>query len=249
MKLVLFADGPVGSAIYNWLVNNWRADIAMVVTTGDNEISRSARDHGLANCHFVSTEQTLLEFDKLGLTYELGLLAWWPKIVQPKILESAKHGFINTHPSLLPYNRGKHYNFWAIVEESPFGVTLHRVDAGVDTGEIVAQQAIAYGWLDTGQSLYEKASVAMVELFKSTYELIRTLDFPSHPQPNGVGSFHRAKELDAASEIHLDQTYTGRQLVNLLRARTFPPHPACWFRDGEETYELRVTIGSKIERA
>lgn len=248
MKLVLFADGAVGQGIYQWLLNCWPADLAMVVTAGENEISHSAREHGLATCHFISTEQTLQACAELGIAFDLGLLAWWPKIVQPSLLALPEHGFINTHPSLLPHNRGKHYNFWAIVEQAPFGVTLHRVDAGVDTGDIVAQQTIDYGWVDTGQSLYDKAGIGMLDLFKSTYGAIRSLDFASHPQPSGVGSFHRSKELDAASEIHLDQTYTGRQLINLLRARTFPPHPGCWFSDGEEKYEIRITIGTKIER-
>lgn len=249
MRLILFADGAVGQAIYSWLAQNWPADLAAVVTVVDNEISRAAHALGIPTMEFISTEQTLAACAKLGLDFDLGLLAWWPKIVQTPLLDLPRQGFINTHPSLLPHNRGKHYNFWAIVEEAPFGVTLHRVDADVDTGDIVAQQTIAYDWLDTGQSLYEKASEAMVDLFKSSYELIRTLDFPSLPQPVASGSFHRAKELDAASEIHLDHTYTGRQLINLLRARTFPPHPGCWFSDGDQKYEIRVMIGTKIERA
>ena len=249
MKLILFADGAAGQAIYRWLAHTWPADLAAVVTTGDNEISRAAQAQGIPTIEFRSPEQTLLACTELGVDFDLGLLAWWPKIVQTPLLALPRQGFINTHPSLLPHNRGKHYNFWAIVEEAPFGVTLHRVDAGVDTGDIVAQQAIAYDWLDTGQSLYEKAGTAMVDLVRSSYPQIRTLDFPSQPQPVGSGSFHRAKELDAASEIHLDQSYTGRQLINLLRARTFPPHPACWFSDGDQQYEIRVTIGTKIERA
>lgn len=249
MRLILFADGAVGRAIFSWLADNWRADLAIVVTTGDNEIGRAAREQSIPTVDFESTDQVLKACTELGLDFDLGILAWWPKIVQPPLLALPNHGFINTHPSLLPHNRGKHYNFWAIVEEAPFGVTLHRVDAGVDTGDIVAQQAIAYDWLDTGETLYERASAAMLDLFKSSYELVRTLDFPSRPQPPGSGSFHRARELDAASEIHLDRTYTGRQLINLLRARTFPPHPACWFSDGDQKYEVRVTIGTKIDRA
>tara|TARA_R110002020_G_scaffold37886_23_gene114423 strand:+ start:3292 stop:4032 length:741 start_codon:yes stop_codon:yes gene_type:complete len=245
MKLTLFADGHVGQAIYHWLADEWLDDLALVVTTSDNDISRSAKEKGIPTCQFTSSEQVLVFCSELGAQLDLGLLAWWPKIIEPQLLGVPAHGFINTHPSLLPFNRGKHYNFWAIVEEAPFGVTLHRVDAGVDTGDIVGQQTIPYTWLDTGQSLYEKASEAIIELVKQTYPSLRTLEFPSRPQPIGVGSFHRAKELDTASEIHLDETYTGRQLINLLRARTFPPHPACWFIDGEEKFEIRVEIGPK----
>jgi methionyl-tRNA formyltransferase len=82
----------------------------------------------------------------------------------------------------------------------------------------------------------------MVRLFQDTYPTLRNLEFARHPQPPRDGSFHRASELEAASRLGLDDTYTARALLNLLRARTFPPHPACWFTDGGRTYEVRVAI-------
>lgn len=242
MQLLLFADGAVGHAIFSWLASNWRRDIGLVVTTYNNEIARGAHKHNIPTIVFESEDQIVEVLRSDNRTFDLGLLAWWPKIVGATLLDLPTAGFINTHPSLLPYNRGKHYNFWALVEQSPFGVTLHRVDTGVDSGEVVAQRPISYGWEDTGKSLFEKASAAMIELVKSAYPTLRTLQFQSTPQSPGAGSFHRAAELDAASQIFLDEEYTARSLLNLLRARTFAPYPGCWFREGNDVYEIQISI-------
>jgi len=178
---------------------------------------------------------------------DIALLAWWPRIITKDVAALPRRGFLNFHPSLLPFNRGKHYNFWAIVEEAPFGVTIHWLGDQIDAGDIAFQAPIATSWTDTGETLYAKARAAMVELFERNYERIMTGDIPRLPQDLTRGSFHRAAELDEASRIDLEKQYRGRELLNLLRARTFPPHPAAWFVDGDETFEVRVEI-RKVEK-
>jgi len=147
---------------------------------------------------------------------------------------------------LLPFNRGKNYNFWALVEQAPFGVSLHIVDEGVDSGDVIAQKQITYDWEDTGATLYEKAASSMIELFMATYPEIREERIARIPQDLSKGSFHRANELEDASRIDIEASYRARDLLNLLRARTFPGYPACSFREknGEE-FEVRVEIRRK----
>ena len=43
---------------------------------------------------------------------------------------------LNIHPSLLPFGRGKYGYFWSIINSEPFGVTIHLVDEGIDSGKI-----------------------------------------------------------------------------------------------------------------
>jgi len=241
MRLLLLADQWVGSEITKWLLQNYPEDLALVVAKSDGLASAAARDAKVPVAIFESDVQLLTELAKVE-PIDLGVLAWWPSVISDALMHVPRAGFINTHPSLLPFNRGKHYNFWAIVEQAPFGVTLHMVTSALDAGDIVAQRAIPYGWEDTGQSLYEKASTAMVRLFQDTYPMLRGLEFPRRPQPDGGTEPHRSAELDPASHLELDRSYTARELLNLLRARTFPPHPAAWFTDEGATYEVRVVI-------
>jgi methionyl-tRNA formyltransferase len=134
-----------------------------------------------------------------------------------------------------------------LVEQVPFGVSLHFVDEGIDSGNIIAQIPITYDWEDTGGTLYQKAGQAMIDLFKSTYPNIRNRDIQNVPQNLRDGSVHFANEIDQASRIQLDDTYTARELFNQLRARTFVGKPACTFEDNDEIYEITVNIKRKLK--
>lgn len=239
------ADAKVGSEILKWLLEEFPQDLAMVGTVDQNELFHRAIDSGVRTISFRSTEQFVQEISNTGIEPDIGILAWWPKIIREPLLSLPQQGFINTHPSLLPHNRGKHYNFWALIEQVPFGVSLHFVDEGIDSGDIVAQKLIQYDWEDNGESLYANAQREMVSLFKETYPIIHKLDIPRHQQEIDRGSFHAAVEIDHACWIDLDKQYHARDFLNLLRARTFPGYPSCWFRDGDEEYEVRIEIKRK----
>jgi len=179
---------------------------------------------------------------------DVALLAWWPRIIAGDLLAIPRLGFLNCHPSLLPHNRGKHYNFWALIEEAPFGVSIHWVSERVDAGDVAFQAPVATTWEDTGETLFHKARAAMVELVRASYDRIRAGDIPRIPQDLARGSFHKASEIDAASRIDLDANVRARDLLNLLRARTFQGYPAAWFTDDGERYEVRVEIRKTDER-
>lgn len=244
MKLLLMYDAQVGDEIAGWLLEAYSGDIGVMVAMRENTLCVAARAKRIPCVIFESEPQLQLNLAKLA-PFDLGLLAWWPKLISPAIVSLPERGFINTHPSLLPHNRGKHYNFWALVEQAPFGVTLHFVEKGIDCGDIIAQQRIDYDWTDTGESLYYKAHRAIVELLRSTYPRIREGFIERFPQELQDGSLHFANELEPASVIDIDKSYIARDLINLLRARTFQGHPACRFSENGETYEIRITI-SKV---
>ena len=123
MKLVLFADGYVGHEIAKFIIDNYSDDILMLVSVNKNSIYYYAKNKNIPVCDY-SEENKLLSV----LECDLGILAWWPRLIKEPLLSMPKNGYINTHPSLLPFNRGKHYNFWALVEQVPFGVSLHFID-------------------------------------------------------------------------------------------------------------------------
>lgn len=243
MKLILFADSKVGLEVLNYLLSDFKEDLHSVVTVEENQIYRQAKLSGLCVKVF-DKDYNHNEF--YNMNFELGVLAWWPHVIKDPLLSLPKSGFLNFHPSFLPYNRGKHYNFWALVEQCPFGVTLHKVDAGIDTGKIVSQRAISYSWEDNGESLYLKAQIEIVELFKSTYPNLRKGSVITQTQDLSKGSFHLSSEIDAASRIEIDATYAARELLNLIRARTYTGYPSCWFEevDGKK-YEVRIQIKRK----
>lgn len=239
-RIGIFAHGNVGFSILETLLSYApESAVALVIDTepapGDINIPEGCevmrwRDLG-------EQERTnWLRAKRLDVI----ILAWWPYLLKGEVLNAAPV-ILNTHPSLLPYCRGKDPNFWAIVENSPYGVTLHHVNAAIDAGDIAFQKEIPVSWCDTGGTLYRKAALAMVTLFEASLPTIVYGTIPRTPQIE-AGTLHFRKQLGPASSLDLDASTTARDLLNRLRARTFLPHPACRFTDGDDVYEVRVAI-------
>ena len=173
---------------------------------------------------------------------KIGILAWWPNILKGPILKVPAMGWLNFHPSYLPFNRGKHPNFWCLVDETPCGVTLHYVNEGIDSGGIVAQKKTELSWEDTGETVYLKARESMIELLQEKYDDIIAGRLPVIEQALEAGTFHRAKEIETACRIDLDATMQTRRLLNILRAKMFRPHAPAFFQDGDKTYSVEIVI-------
>ena len=102
---------------------------------------------------------------------------------------------MNLHPSFLPYNRGANPNVWSIIDRTPAGVSLHYVDQGVDTGDLIAQHEVEVLPWDTGFTLYGKLEEAAVTLFQENWASIRRGAIPRHIQPSEAGTSHTTREV------------------------------------------------------
>jgi methionyl-tRNA formyltransferase len=65
-------------------------------------------------------------------------------ILKGEVLETYKDRIINVHWGLLPWNRGASPNFWSWYDNSPKGVTIHHLDKGIDTGDIILQAKVKF---------------------------------------------------------------------------------------------------------
>lgn len=167
---------------------------------------------------YINEEHTLKHIVDHDITTVV--LAWWPHIV--KKIQKLGINVINTHPSYLPYNRGKHPYHWAIVDGTPFGVTIHRVDDGIDTGDILWQKRIELTPLDVGETARNKSVVAMDQLLLDHINEIAREDFPvGVPQSECQATSHIAQDMFDDEELDYDGLYNGGGLLDDLRARTF----------------------------
>lgn len=247
MNIALFAADEVGYETVKFFSENDEPLTCLVLDIQDRKalnqnmitVSRLAADRIIPSDRLAEPET--LEWLR-NQSLDLIILAWWPYIIKENLISIPRLGCLNFHPSLLPYNRGKDPNFWALKDDTPFGVTIHFVTPGIDNGDIVFQSPIATTWEDTGQTLYQKSTSEIVALFRSVFPQIKQGALPRRPQQPEEGSFHLRKHLQAASKIDLDAVYTARELLNLIRARTFPPHPGTWFVEDGKKYEVRIQI-------
>ncbi len=246
-KIGVFADGKVGYETLCFLLTNYVTDVEFIVLRDTNSnILNLLKSLEFNNQNLFYSDQIkdelVIEFIKKKYSIDFLILSWWPYIVKKNILDIPKIGTINFHPSLLPYNRGKNYNFWTIVENSPFGVTLHLVDEGIDTGDILFQKKISKDWTDTGETLYHKAQNEILSLFYENYDLIRFNKLNPIKQEQKNATFHFAKDLEKITFINLDSKIKIRDFLNLARAKTFPPHKGLIFEENGIKYEINLKI-------
>jgi methionyl-tRNA formyltransferase len=121
-------------------------------------------------------------------------------ILPKTVLDRFPDRAINLHIALLPWNRGSDPNFWSIVDGTPKGVTIHYLDEGIDTGDIIAQREVAFADDDTLRTSFEKLRRAIAALFREHWPDIRA-GTCSRTSQQGRGSFHRAKEKDRLARL------------------------------------------------
>lgn len=188
----------------------------------------------------LNTPEGLARAKSLGADACVSVL--FDYILRAPFLGSFSKGVVNLHPSLLPWNRGQYPNVWSILEGTPSGVTFHYIDPGIDTGDIIAQKEVPVDPADTGETLYRKLERAGLDLFTESWGPFSRGLAGRKPQAAATGSFHRTADVGKVDEIHLEKSYTGAELINLLRARTFPPHKGAYFTAGDRKIYLRLLL-------
>lgn len=246
-RILFLGNNLLGAQVLRWLLEQGEQLVGLVIH------ARLKRKHGeqflsLAVLHNLEifdgstlrTPETLTSIQLLEP--DIGISVLFDYILKPEFLKLLPRGCLNLHPAYLPYNKGQYPNVWSIVEGNPSGTTLHYIDSGIDTGDIVAQELVPTDLLDTGESLYYKLERASLDLFKRTWPAVRSGTLERVPQVPGEGTYHRTEDVEQIDRIDLDRQYTARELINLIRARTFPPYPGAYFQADDRRIYLRLLL-------
>jgi len=122
-------------------------------------------------------------------------------IISKSIIDLFKTNIINLHISYLPYNKGYHPNFWSFKDKTPKGVTIHLVDEGIDTGDILIQKKIDFSKNDdTLSKTYDKLIEEIQNLFINNINKILNGDLKPTKQKE-KGTFHYKKDLQKYKHI------------------------------------------------
>ena len=116
-------------------------------------------------------------------------------IIDEKFLQMVKVPIVNLHHSFLPFNRGAHPNFWSFYEDTPKGISIHLIDKGIDTGDIIYQEEIQLNLKSTFRETYKKLDDEIVDRFIKIFPYIIANNYDLIKQKS-KGTFHNASELD-----------------------------------------------------
>jgi methionyl-tRNA formyltransferase len=193
----------------------------------------------------VRTPRTLRDADEQGrfraLDADLAVVAAYGLILPKPILEAPKGGCINVHASLLPRWRGAAPIQRAILAgDEVSGVTIMRMDEGLDTGPMLLERELAISGKNAGQVTEELANLGAAAL-------IEWLDHPTPPKPQPADGATYASKIDKA-EARIDWTQDAEQIERQVRA--FAPSPGAWFEaNGERIKLLEAAIGKDASGA
>jgi methionyl-tRNA formyltransferase len=124
------------------------------------------------------------------------------RILKPHIVRVPRIGVLNPHPGLLPAYRGVDVIPWALHNEDPLGVTVHFVDPGIDTGDIVAQRPFSVQPGDTPSSLKRRADMILGQLMAEVVsELAESGRLERRPQERGVGRLYSLMPQDLKAGV------------------------------------------------
>lgn len=122
------------------------------------------------------TDEKIDEWDYLPVEFIISYS--YRYLIPGGVLESVPSA--NLHISYLPWNRGADPNFWSFKDNTPKGVTIHKMDEGIDTGPILAQKIVIFSKEEnTFRKTYDRLQIEIKSLFKEYWHLIRV----SHIKP------------------------------------------------------------------
>jgi methionyl-tRNA formyltransferase len=178
MKIGFFGDGPWAERALLPLARDSRYSIVFVATRAskpDRKLIDLARSHGIpVLCPAaINSDESLAMIGKFGA--ELHVSMSYDQILREKMLSLPPRGTLNCHAGALPFYRGRNPLTWAIINgEAEFGVTVHWVDLGIDTGDIVVQIKTPIKPDDTYATLLASAeelcASALVRAISDVYE-------------------------------------------------------------------------------
>lgn len=188
-------------------------------------VKRYADEHGLTVSQPETLKDPVLEDQLAKLEPSVIVVAAYGLIFPPALLALPRQGCVNVHASLLPRWRGASPVQSAILSgDSETGVSLMRMEAGLDTGPVYVRQSIAIGPADTAGELTERLGELGGELL--VRHLPQILDGSLRPQAQDASRATYAGKIDKA-DARLDFGLPAVELERQVRA--YDPEPGAWF--------------------
>ncbi|HEX6107895.1 MAG TPA: methionyl-tRNA formyltransferase [Ktedonobacteraceae bacterium] len=221
MRIIYFSNQPpeVVNAVIEGLEALGQQVLLLVTTPGprarpsteyQRTVANARRDLDILVTNHMSRLAGMLRTLEPDLIFTTGF-SWK---LPPELLALPRLGAVNGHPSLLPRYRGPNPLFWQFMNgEAQGGLTMHRMDADFDTGNILVQRAVEIAPDDDIDSFFPKLAAAGGPMIAEMLQAVAA-GLPGTPQPVEGASY---APLCTDVERRLDWTRPAWQLRNQVR--------------------------------
>jgi len=172
-------------------------------------------------------------------------VAAFGQILPQRILDLPRFGCLNVHTSLLPKYRGASPIQSAILHgDAETGVTIMKMDAGLDTGAILTQEKTPIEDADNAQTLHDRLAQIGAKLLVSTISDCAAGEIQPRPQPTeGISHVGKIKKEDG----RIDWSQSSRDIWN--RVRAFTPWPGAFTHFGNPPMLLKVWQAEPVQQS
>ncbi len=240
MRAVFMGTPDIAAEVLKHVLMS-KHEIIAVVTQPDRpkgrgkELAKSpvklvAEEHGIPvlQPERVKTPEWVAKLRELNP--DVILVVAFGQILSKEILELPKYGCINVHASLLPEYRGAAPIQWAVIDgKEKTGITIMRMDEGIDTGDMICKEEITITPEETGGSLHDKLAAMGGPLLLRAIAQVEEGTAVYTPQNHEIHTYAKMLKKDLGK---LDFTKSAVELERLIRGLN--PWPSAYtYRDGK----------------
>lgn len=231
-----FADGPWSHEAFERIIADKTIEVKFIVPrtdSTDETLLNYANKYNIPYHKGIKVNSD--EFYKLATSYNCDLFVSmsFNQIFKNRIINLPQLKTINCHAGKLPFYRGRNILNWAIInDEKEFGITVHYIDEGIDTGDIILQRTFPITDDDNYSTLLEVAYKECATILYNAIKIIQKGDFKPIKQSDIHPEGFYCGVRGSGDEI-INWNLTSREVFNFIRALCKPGPLATTFKNGE----------------
>ena len=241
-KILFLGSKPIGYNCLKYLIDNQeklKLEIIGVLSNDNPVFGSEFSVQKLANkfgIPFVKHLDDILEIINIDFIISIQ----YHKILKPKHIQVANKLAINLHMAPLPDYRGCNQFSFAIYNKAKiFGTTIHRLESGIDNGDIIVERRFEIDVNEDVKSLYDKTYEASIRLFKENISDILSLNYSVIKQANLLDTrethYYTRNDINKLKQIDLNQSED--EIILRIKASAMPGFEQPFtIVDGEKYY-------------
>lgn len=232
MKIGYFADGPWAHRAFDKIICDSSIEIKFVTVRYDRKdmelINRAEENNIPIEISENINSETFIERVK---SYDVDLFVSmsFNQIFRKEMINLPRMKTINCHAGKLPFYRGRNILNWALInDEKEFGITVHYLDEGIDTGDIILQETYPITDEDNYGTLLERAYDGCAKVLYKAIKMIQKNEVKRIKQKDidPIGTYCGMR-LPGDEIINWNQS--SREIFNFIRALSIPgPQATAW---------------------
>ena len=230
-KIIFLGSKPIGYKCFEYLLakkDELGLDIIGLLTQPRKEFGEGSDLNDLASKSNIPIYNSLAEMPECDIIYSVQ----YHEILKQEHIDKARQIAVNLHMAPLPEYRGSNQFSYAIIEgKKEFGVTIHKINTGIDSGDILFQKRFPIPVGSWVNDLYEATFNASLKLFQYTFQHIIEGKYNPMPQamliPKYGTSLHFRNEIAKLKVIDLN--WDKEKIERYIRATNMPGFPPPYF--------------------